>query len=112
MIPRPCTLAAILLTGLFAACSDTPDTGTEPATGPLAAQQQACMADGGDFVRVDTNRLACVFRTPDAGRACSSAQDCTGACLARSGTCAPLTPLFGCHQIITGAGFPATECRN
>lgn len=82
----------------------TPDT-------PLMAQQRrACNREGGQLMPRSGGLFSCVLATPDAGQACASSSACQGMCLARSGTCSPLTPLFGCHEILNAAGQRETLC--
>lgn len=76
----------------------------------LARQRAACQRDGGRLMPRGNGLLACVSPTRDAGRACDEARDCQGLCLARSGTCAPLRPLFGCQEVFTLRGRRETLC--
>lgn len=73
----------------------------------LAAQ---CRADGGRWGTTPSAGSACFRDTPDANQRCTSANDCSSLCLARSGTCAPFTPFFGCHEVLTASGARATQC--
>ena len=52
----------------------------------------------------------CIKRTRDAGKQCTKKSSCDGVCLARSGTCAPVTPLFGCNDILQNDGSRVTLC--
>lgn len=80
-------------------------------TPALARAQASCAAQGGRLVSLDAGRFGCQFDTGDANRRCTARGDCEGACLARSGTCAPARPLFGCHEVLNARGAPVTECR-
>ncbi len=86
-----------------------------PAVAPppiLAAETRACAARGGTLQpRGEGGLWVCVRSTRDAGRACTNATQCEGLCLARSGTCAPIEPLFGCHEVFDRAGRRETLCR-
>lgn len=84
----------------------------EPAPLPLAlARQQAeCAATGGTLAERRAGLFACTRPTRDNGRACRSGADCEGLCLARSMTCAPVTPLFGCHEVLDSRGARQTLC--
>jgi hypothetical protein len=53
---------------------------------------------------------ACVTLTRDGGKACTRQSQCEGYCLARSGTCAPITPMFGCNDILQDDGREVTLC--
>ncbi len=77
---------------------------------PNAAARAACEQRKGVFTRTRAGAFVCVTRTRDSGKACTASGQCQGQCLARSGTCAPVTPLVGCHEIFTGAGGRATVC--
>lgn len=83
----------------------------DPVAPFFAAEQAACLARGGMYQRVGQSDVrACIFATQDAGRSCTSSAACEGMCLARSGTCAPVTPLYGCHEIVQNNGLRTTQC--
>lgn len=74
-------------------------------------EQIKCEKKGGNWSRVgDTRSHTCVQRTRDAGQMCRRDRDCDGVCLARSGTCAPVTPLFGCNEVLQDDGRRMTLC--
>lgn len=75
-----------------------------------ATARAACVAKGGNYTRTKAGAFVCVTRTGDNGRVCTASSQCEGACLARSGTCSPVTPLIGCHDIVTDGGGMATVC--
>lgn len=83
-----------------------------PEPPALANQRRDCQRSGGQLTRRLPGVYACVRPTSDAGRSCTAAADCTGLCLARSGTCAPLAPLFGCHEVFTSPGRRETLCTD
>jgi hypothetical protein len=73
--------------------------------------QIACEKRGGTYATVAGSTVhACVRKTKDAGKSCRKEGDCEGACLARSRTCSPITPLFGCQQVLQQDGREVTEC--
>ena len=74
-----------------------------------AAARAKCVGGGGNFTKA-SGGFICVNRTRDANKSCTSSNQCQGACLARSGTCSPVVPLVGCHDIITDNGGMATLC--
>ncbi len=77
----------------------------------FAAAEAACFADGGRWGRGGlAQQFVCYKPTRDANQFCSSGSDCETLCLSRSRTCAPEAPLFGCHEVLTDSGFPATVC--
>jgi hypothetical protein len=84
---------------------------------PLVGQEKQdaekfnCVAKGGTWAQYQSGFL-CQHETRDSGKSCHSASECEGACLARSGTCAPVTPLLGCNEVITEAGYPMKTCVN
>jgi hypothetical protein len=74
-------------------------------------EQIKCEKKGGSWSRIGkTQARTCVQRTRDAGRQCKRDRDCDGLCLARSGTCAPVDPLFGCNEVIQDDGRRMTQC--
>ncbi len=76
-----------------------------------SSSQIACEKKRGRFVKVgDTSAFACVHDTRDAGKRCSKAGDCQGLCLARSRTCSPYTPVFGCQDILQQDGLRVKQC--
>lgn len=79
-----------------------------PAKSPL---QMACEEDGGIWARAgDGGGMACVRTTRDSGKQCRSKTDCEGECLARSRTCAPVQPLFGCNAVLMDNGAEVNLC--
>lgn len=76
-------------------------------------QAIACQRRGGNWSRIgEGNARACVRQTRDAGKRCDADKDCQGVCLARSGTCAPVDPLFGCNEVLQDDGRRMTLCLN
>lgn len=89
----------------------TAATPAPAAENPLLAQQRAaCAREGGRLQSLASGLVTCIRQTGDAGRACTGASDCEGVCLARSGTCAPITPLYGCHEVLLSPGSRVTQC--
>lgn len=80
----------------------------KPAPPP---EQLACEAKGGIWSATGASPLrTCLQPTRDAGKSCRKQSDCDGLCLARSRTCAPVKPLFGCNPILQEDGTEATLC--
>ncbi|MFD2173846.1 hypothetical protein [Rhodobacter lacus] len=105
-------LALLGLVALLAACKPggEPEAALPPVGEAALAQQQAlCEKDGGQWARLG-GAFTCVRRPKDAGKACHTALDCDGACLARSMTCAPARPLLGCNEVLSETGIRGTEC--
>ena len=108
--PRPIVLAALAMLAL-SACRQ--DGAGEDAFGPdfIDDLEQACIADGGRWgAGVREGTMVCYRNTRDGGRMCSASSDCEGLCLARSRTCAPVTPLLGCHEVLGSSGGRTTLC--
>ena len=101
--------------GLTACLHEEMTEPDQPLIGASAveAQRAACETDGGTFGTGGiTGALVCYRPTSDAGKACSASTDCTTECLARSRTCAPVEPLFGCNDILDALGRTVTLCRD
>jgi len=104
---RAAALAALLLAG---SCQRAP-VAEGPGPERVAAARAQCDREGGTFATAGAaTALVCVRPTRDAGQSCASGRDCDGQCLARSMTCAPVTPLFGCHEVLSDAGRPENAC--
>lgn len=74
-------------------------------------QQLQCEKQQGVWsVAGDTGARICVYQTRDGGKACTKGTQCQGQCLARSGSCSPITPLFGCNEILDDDGRRVTLC--
>ncbi len=69
-----------------------------------------CIRKGGDYISTKGGSFVCLLVPKDAGKSCQRADDCQSACLARSRTCAPVAPLLGCNEILTGSGIAVTQC--
>lgn len=92
-----------------------PPTPTETAPAVPAAlksaSQIACEEDDGTWARAGAGGgMACIRQTRDGGKQCSSKSDCQGECLARSRTCAPIRPLFGCNAVLMDNGAEVSLC--
>lgn len=72
--------------------------------------QIACEKKKGTWTSAGGKSRVCLFNTKDAGKQCTRESDCEGACLARSGTCAPIRPLLGCNEILQDNGARVTLC--
>ena len=108
--PRRLAVLSIALT-LVAGCQTDADPTKGPHTGYDAKAEAACIAEGGAY------RLAgafvqylCIKPTADAGQSCQKESDCNSLCLAETKTCAPVTPMFGCHSILMEDGEEAEIC--
>jgi hypothetical protein len=107
--------ALVLLAALaLAGCRESAAPAPEPLLPDLLEQAtRDCTRQGGRMVSGGfAGAMTCQRDMPDAGRQCTKAGDCQGDCLARSGTCAPVSPLFGCNEILLANGQRATLCRD
>ena len=90
--------------------ASVPDATPVPAMVTEARTQ--CERDGGTWALRGSALFTCYRPTRDANQSCSAGTDCEGLCLARSRTCAPVTPFLGCHEVLTDGGTRATRCVN
>ena len=82
----------------------------EPAA-PATPEALKCVKQGGTWATAgDSGAKACVKRTKDGGKACTKETQCEGYCLARSHSCAPIKPMFGCTDILQADGREVTLC--
>jgi hypothetical protein len=97
----------------LAGCNAEQTGGELPPVGAefTAVQMQACQEKGGRFLPLKPGGALVCYTTPkDAGDHCTVETDCESACLARSQTCAPVKPMFGCNEILTSSGLRMTQC--
>lgn len=114
-MPLARILSVLALMLSLAACEDGADdtaTETEQTTPNLLDQERAaCLKRGGNFAPGGKAGLLTCFTTPkDAGKRCSGNSECEGLCLARSQSCAPVVPIYGCQDVILDGGARATVC--
>lgn len=105
----------LALAALAALTACQPDGAALPPVGAdlVALQKARCEARGDVWARAGgEGAFACLRRTPDAGRRCTRATECSGTCLARSSTCAPFDPMVGCTEVLTASGTRAMQCLN
>jgi hypothetical protein len=82
-----------------------------PPPAPASPEEAACQKSGGTWANAGGKALrSCVHVTKDAGKQCRKSSQCDGLCLARSGSCAPIKPLFGCNEIYQDDGARVTLC--
>ena len=78
---------------------------------PKSDVQLACESKGSKWFKIgDGEKYACVKLTRDAAKRCDRESQCDGVCLARSGTCSPFKPLYGCNEILQDNGARVTLC--
>lgn len=84
---------------------------TAQAPAPSSPEEARCLKSGGSWATAgDSGAKACVRLTRDGGKSCTRQSQCEGFCLARSRTCAPITPMFGCTEILQDDGREVTLC--
>ena len=97
----------------LATCQTGPRDAPAGSSGavPVSAQEAQCEKSGGNWGvgRVE-GTFVCYRATPDANKSCLASSECSDLCLARSRSCTPVTPFFGCHEVLTDRGAPATVC--
>lgn len=99
---------------LLAGCQeDGPAASGNTTAGPdlLQIASRECERDGGNWALAPGKSTYVCYRTlTDSGKLCSKESDCQGMCLARSRTCSPIEPFFGCHEVLSETGFRQTLC--
>jgi hypothetical protein len=94
----------IILAGALILAACTPDATAEPPP-ERPATPATCTAAGGTWDKGGMmGRFLCFLPEPDAGQSCRKAQDCSGFCMADSGTCSVISPQFGCFEFLDDAG--------
>lgn len=92
------------------AAAESPAKETPPPP-PKSPEQLACERKGGTWSSAGGSGIkACVRRTRDGGKQCVNGTQCEGDCLARSQSCSPIAPLFGCNEILQDNGARVTQC--
>ncbi len=108
--PKPLPEAAAVAKPVEAVAPEVA-AAAEPPAKPKSPEEIRCGKKGGAWLGAGkTGAQACVKPTRDGGRHCRRQSDCEGLCLARSATCAPVQPLFGCNDILQDNGLQVTLC--
>ena len=77
----------------------------------LGEARAACENQGGRWGSAPgKTAFVCFEDLPDALKTCTTSRDCEGLCLARSRTCSPIKPFFGCHEVLNVNGVRQTLC--
>ena len=87
------SLTALLIGYWLAGCLPN-----DPTTIKGAGQDTDCAQRGGEVV-IGLAGPTCAMPEPDAGKACLSSEQCSGFCLAKTRSCSPVRPYFGCHSL-------------
>jgi hypothetical protein len=106
------TCLACLL--FLAACQEDGPQASESQTAfpdLLEMQRSACERDRGRWALAPSKAaFVCYRNLRDANQSCRIDSDCQGLCLARSRTCSPIEPFYGCHEVLTNDGVQQTLC--
>lgn len=107
-------LTLMVCAAALASCQeDGPNASQTQGTIPdiLSGARADCERQGGNWgLAAGKAAYVCYRQTRDANRHCTSSRDCEGMCLARSQTCSPVEPFFGCHEVLSSGGVPQTLC--
>lgn len=99
---------------LLVACQEDgaeASSGAEPIPDFLATAQKQCERGGGRWgLSPGKATYVCFQSLSDSGKLCSGEDDCKGLCLARSRTCSPIEPFYGCHEVLSNGGIRQTLC--
>lgn len=93
-----------------AATPEAAEAELAPPPPPKSELQITCERSRGTWADTGGGLKVCIRQTRDGGKRCTRESQCEGLCLARSGTCAPVEPLLGCHDILQDNGTRATQC--
>lgn len=78
---------------------------------PISPEEVACRAKGGQWGKAGKlAAMTCYIPSKDAGKSCTKQSDCSSQCLARSKTCAPIWPIFGCSDVLQNDGALVKLC--
>ncbi|WP_166416662.1 hypothetical protein [Cochlodiniinecator piscidefendens] len=100
----------VLLTGCQAEEPNVSDASADGIHKLTAEEIAACDRALGEVVISGFGLQTCLVPTIDAGEACTSEHSCESLCLAETRQCAPVTPYFGCHDILIDGDETATIC--
>lgn len=99
--------------GAAAAAALKAGASVEPDDTPKTLEEAACLQEGGRWGKAgETGAMACFYPMKDAGKSCSKESDCSSQCLARSRSCAPFWPMFGCTDVVQNDGAVVQLCLN
>jgi len=103
-------LATVCLVLVLGSCDeDAPSQSAFPDT--LNTEREACESTGGRWgAAANKGSFVCYRTLPDANKSCTNSNQCRGSCLARSRTCTPVTPFYGCNEVLNASGLPQTVC--
>lgn len=109
--PAPAPAPAETAKPAEAAAPSAPEAAPGVPEAEKTAAQIACEKKKGIWAKAGAGNVrACVTYTGEGAKTCTAGTQCKGDCLARSGTCAPFQPLFGCNDILDDSGRRMTLC--
>lgn len=104
----------VLCVFALAACQEDgakEDESTSLFPDATAEERLKCAKDGGRWGKIPGKSTSTCFQNlSDANKTCTRESDCQGLCLARSGTCSPVSPFFGCHEVLGSNGLRQSRC--
>ena len=106
-------LTAVLFVSVLTSCQEDGSNTTSESIFPdlLQAEREACERKGGRWGAAPNKASQVCYQTlSDANKSCKSETDCAGLCLARSRTCSPVEPFYGCHEVLSASGLQQTVC--
>ena len=120
-VANPITQGTVTVTALDPAPAPEPVTPTappiaadpvaKPPPAPKSEAQITCERRNGTWSRAGrSGTMTCITMLRDSGQQCRRDRDCEGQCLARSRTCAPFSPMFGCNEVLQDDGRRVTLC--
>jgi hypothetical protein len=122
MKPLALAVAALVLSGCVPAQPPAETLPARPITSSIPADAASCKRAGGLIKPVGRMQtLQCVLTYADAGKSCSSGDQCMGECRAGSGTdavpgqrvagsCQATSDRFGCSTRVENGRAQATIC--
>ena len=109
--PKPRPAATSRLEGSNDPAEQVANPDILPSTPVKRQEQVKCEKQGGSWRSAGKSAAkTCIKPTRDSGKQCRKKRDCDSECLARSGTCAPVKPLFGCNEVLQNDGRRVTLC--
>ena len=107
-------LTAVVCMFVLASCQEDGNSATATDSvfpDLLSIQRTDCEKRGGRWGAAPGKAAQVCYRTlPDANQSCQVESDCAGLCLARSRTCSPVEPFYGCHEVLSASGLRQTVC--
>lgn len=105
-------VTVFLVSSALTACQEDTSGDSDGSVPDLLAEQRAaCEKQGGRYgMTANGVTFTCFRPMSDANQPCATERDCDGLCLARSRTCSPIEPFYGCHEVLSSSGIRQTLC--